>query len=138
VSALPGLDALLEDLEFFPDRADRIQYLISLSKEFVPSAREPDEEHRVPACESDAFVWMDTREGVLDPDFAVLNPQGVSAMAMAVILQKSLEGQPAAAARALPEDLPYTFFGRELSMGKSAGLMGMVQLAKALALRLES
>lgn len=138
MSGLPGLDALLEDLEFFPDRADRIQFLISLSRQFAPSTKEPDEEHRVPACESEAFVWMDAPGGVLQPEFAVLNPQGISAMAMAVVLQKALEGQPPASARQLPEDLPYSFFGKELSMGKSAGLMGMVQMAKALAARLES
>ncbi len=121
----------------FPDRADRIQLLIGFAEKFKAveaevALRPFDESHRVPGCESEAFAWT-----VLGPDqtirlhFAVENPQGVSAMAMAVILQEGLAGSPPAQVANVPEDVVYTIFGRELSMGKSMGLMGMVQLVKA-------
>ena len=46
---------------------------------------------------------------------------------MAVILRETLEDAPLAEIAALPADLPYRIFGRELSMGKNMGLLGMVQ-----------
>ena len=67
--------------------------------------------------------------------FAVDNPQGMSAMAMARILDDSLSGVPLTEVVEVPDELVYTIFGRELSMGKSAGLMGMVQMVRAEAKR---
>lgn len=140
VSVLPEkFNDLLETLELIPDRADRIQALISLANQFRAvgpevAERPFGEEHRVPGCESEAFVWVVRRaDGGLGFEYAVENPQGVSAMAMAVILQQGLEGESAEAVQAVPDEVVYRIFGRELSMGKSMGLMGMVQLTKALA-----
>ena len=64
----PPLRAHLEMLELLPDRSDRIQYLISLADRFrdVPpsvATRPFGEEHRVPQCESEAYVWASPREG---------------------------------------------------------------------------
>jgi cysteine desulfuration protein SufE len=70
-------------------------------------------------------------DGTLKFEFAVDNPQGMSAMALARILDDSLSGVPLEQVRQVPDDLVYTIFGRELSMGKSAGLMGMVQMVRA-------
>jgi cysteine desulfuration protein SufE len=127
----------LELLDLVPDRTERIQLLIDLSDRFteVPPriARRPfAEEHRVPACESEAFVWSEERpDGTLDFHFAVENPQGISARSLAVILEEGLSGAPLEQVAAVPQDLIYRVFGNELSMGKSMGLMGMVSMVTA-------
>jgi cysteine desulfuration protein SufE len=123
------------------DRGDRIQMLIDLADRFreVPediASRPFAEAHKVPGCESEAYVWAlpaeTSREasnpGALKFYFAVENPQGISAKAMAVILDEHLSGRAAKEVSAVPGDLVYDVFGRELSMGKSMGLMGMVSM----------
>ncbi len=129
----------LDALSLVPDRAERIQILIDTAERFqeVPpeiATRPFPEDHRVPACESEAFVWAQRRpDGRLDFHFAVENPQGISAKAMAVILKDSLSGQPLEQVAAVPADIVYQVFGNELSMGKSMGLMGMVGMVTTLA-----
>lgn len=121
----PKLQEILDDLAMFPDRADRIEALIGFSREYVhPTADEVprSDAARVPGCESEVF--MAVRDGRFR--FAVDNPQGVSAMALAVILYQGLEGLPAN----VPEDLVYEVFGKELSMGKSLGLTNMVRMVR--------
>lgn len=135
MSLPPKLAEIIEDLSFFTDRAEKIQVLISIAERFRPMppelASQPyDEAHKVPACESEAYGWAWVEEGKLRVEFAVLNPQGISAMTMAVILRDALNGEDPSIAAGLTEDLVYGIFGRELSMGKSAGLMGMVSLVR--------
>jgi cysteine desulfuration protein SufE len=137
----PRLRDHLEMLELMPDRADRIQYLISLADHFrdVPPAvatRPFPEDHRVPQCESEAYAWASPRaDGSLDYHFAVENPQGISAKAMGVILADGLSGVPPEEVVKVPGDVVYAVFGRELSMGKNLGLLGMLQMCHALAKR---
>ena len=66
--AAPGipakLSALLEALRLIQDRGERIQVLIGIANRFkgVPdriAARPYPDEHRVPGCESQAFVWAE-------------------------------------------------------------------------------
>ena len=124
----------LEMLSMVSDRGERIQLLIDIADRFrdVPPeiARRPfAEENRVPACESEAFAWAKPRpDGTLDFHFAVENPQGISARAMAVLLGDTLSGAPLEQVAAVPQDIVYQVFGRELSMGKSMGLMAMVSM----------
>lgn len=133
------LSQTLDALSMIPDRSERIQLLIDIAERFqeVPpsiAARPFPEDHRVPACESEAFVWAERRpDGTLDYHFAVENPQGISAKAMAVILRDTLSGQPLDQVAAVPQDVVYKVFGNELSMGKSMGLMGMVGMVSTLA-----
>jgi cysteine desulfuration protein SufE len=133
------LTETLEALEMVPDRNERIQLLIDIAGRFeeVPPrlARRPfAEEHRVPACESEAYVFGEERpDGTLDFHFAVENPQGISAKAMAVILGEALSGAPPGQVAEVPQDVVYKVFGHELSMGKSMGLMGMVGMVAAIA-----
>ena len=128
-------------VSMLPDRADRIQYLISLADRFrevspAVAHRPFGEEHRVPQCESEAYVWATPRaDGTLDYHFAVENPQGISAKAMGAILQDALAGAPLEQVIALPGDVVYALFGRELSMGKNLGLLGMLQMCQAFARR---
>jgi len=129
----------LETLERVEDRSERIQLLIDLAGRFeeVPPrlARRPfAKEHLVPACESEAYVFGEERpDGTLDFHFAVENPQGISAKAMAVILGDALSGAPTPQVAEVPQDIVYRVFGHELSMGKSMGLMSMVGMVAAIA-----
>lgn len=121
-----------------PDRADRIQMLIDIADRFrkIPAeiAVPPyDESRRVPGCESEAFVWAVPRgDGAYEYEFDVLNPQGVSAKAMAAILKDTLSGEKPEIVAKLPEEVVYQIFGNELSMGKTMGLTGMVRMVKQL------
>jgi len=129
----------LETLGLVSDRAERIQLLIDIADRFreVPPrlAQRPfPGENQVPACESEAYVWAEPRaDGTLDFHFAVENPQGISAKAMAVILGDAVSGAPLEQVAAIPQDIVYKVFGNELSMGKSMGLMGMVSMVGSLA-----
>lgn len=131
------IQALLEDLDLFDDRMDRFQALIEFADRFqeVPEriAQRPfPESHRAPRCDSEAYVWTEALpEGGFQYHFAVENPQGISAKAMAVILDESLSrGQPSEAAELAP-DVVFAIFGKEISMGKGQGLMGMVDLVRS-------
>lgn len=123
------------------DRAERIETLISLAKQFQPvppevATKPYGEEHRVPGCESEAFIWAQREESDrIRFFFAVENPQGISAMALARILDQGLSGESSAAIQGISDEIVLEIFGRELSMGKQMGLMGMVRMVKALAAR---
>ena len=56
---------------------------------------------------------------------------GISAKALGVILKETLSGAPLAEVAEVPGDIVYRIFGRELSMGKSMGLMAMVSMIQA-------
>lgn len=136
----PGLRAVIDDLALL-DRTDRIEYLIAWGERFreVPpevATRPFDEANRVPGCESEAFVWATPRpDGARDLHFAVENPQGVSAKALAAILRETCSGRPPSELRDLDDDVVFAIFGRELSMGKSLGLTHMVRIARELGTR---
>jgi cysteine desulfuration protein SufE len=142
-SPYPEKLAELEDLlDLIEDRNQRIDLLIETADRFreVPSevAERPyPDDHKVPACESEAFVWAKRRDdGTLQLYFAVENPQGISAKAMAVILDDALSGAPLEAVANVQDDVVYRVFGSELSMGKTMGLMGMTAMARISAQRL--
>lgn len=128
------LQSQLDDLAMFPDRADRIEALIEIGQEFEnpPASEVPrDAEHRVPGCESEVYIAAEPQGAGLKFKFAVDNPQGISAMALAQILDQGLSGAPLAEVAEAPDELVYAIFGRELSMGKSLGLTNMVRIVKA-------
>lgn len=122
----------LEGLE----RGERIEALISIAERFrgAPdhvASRPYAEDRRVPGCESQAFVFAEERaDGRLDFHFAVENPQGISARALAVILAESLSGAPLDQVAAVPAGVVERIFGPELSLGKSLGLTGMLHSAQ--------
>jgi cysteine desulfuration protein SufE len=134
------LERLLATLETL-DRNDRIEMLVDVARRFksVPEGiamRPYPKDRRVPGCESEAYVWTESRpDATLTYYFAVENPQGISAMALAAILADSLSGVPMNEVVAVPADVVYRIFGRELSMGKSLGLMGMVNMVRAAAMQ---
>lgn len=132
------LSEILEDFSFITDRNERAAYLIEIADRFpavkvAPEIATPpyDEAHKVPACESDAYVWaLDNGDGTLTYRFNVLNPQGLSAMAMSVILDECCSGTPLAQVAEVPTDIVFKIFGKEISMGKGQGLMGIVAMVQ--------
>lgn len=134
------LAELADLVSMIEDRNERIDLLIGIADRFreVPPeiARRPfGDQHKVPACESEAYLWAERQDDGLQFHFAVENPQGISAKAMAVILGESLSGAPLEAVANVDDGVVYEIFGRELSMGKTMGLMGMVAMARISAQR---
>jgi cysteine desulfuration protein SufE len=136
---LKALQSLLETFDEFPDPADRTDMLLSYADQFkeVPpeiATRPFSEKHHIPQCESDAYVWaMRKPDGTLTLYFAVENPSGISAKALATILTKTLSGLPAADIATVDSDIVERIFRRNISMGKGMGLMAMVEAVRRLA-----
>ncbi len=135
---LAKLEKFLTELKAF-DKETQMDLLIETAERFidVPEriAKRPfDCENRVPSCESEAYIWAEKLpDGNLKFHFAVENPQGISAKSLAVILDENLSGLSPTEILNLREDVVYDIFGKDLSMGKGAGLMSMVRMVKALA-----
>jgi cysteine desulfuration protein SufE len=133
------LQALLETFDMFPDPADRTNMLLSYADQFteVPpeiATRPFPESHNVPQCESDAYVWAIKRpDDTLQLYFAVENPSGVSARALAAIMERTLSGLPASEIATVSCDIVERIFRQNISMGKGMGLMAMVNAVQALA-----
>ncbi len=132
------LNEIIEDFSTITDRNERAEYLIEIADRF-PEAKVPatiatlpyDESHRVPACESDAFVWaQENTDGTLKYYFDVLNPQGLSAKAICTVLDETCSGQPLDKVASLQTDIVFDLFGKEISMGKGQGLMGIVNMVQ--------
>jgi cysteine desulfuration protein SufE len=136
---LQKLETLLETFDEFPDPADRTDLLLSYADQFkeVPpdvASRPFPEKNHVPQCESDAYVWaLRKPDGTLKLHFAVENPSGISARALATILDKTLSGLPAAEIATVDCDIVERIFRRNISMGKGMGLMAMVDAVRTLA-----
>lgn len=132
------LAEMIDDLSAITDRNERAEYLIEIADRFdetrVPaeiSTRPHPEENHVQFCESDAYVWAkENPDGTLKFYFDVLNPQGLSAMAMSVILDETLSNQPLENVAAVQNDIIFKLFGREISMGKGQGLMGIISMVR--------
>ncbi len=130
------LKDLLEDFAFVNDRSERAEMLIEMADRFheVPeeiATRPYPLDHKVIRCESEAYVWAEDRpDGTLKYHFAVENPQGLSAKAMAVILDDTLSGAPPQQIDAVDNEMIFDIFGKDLSMGKGQGLMGMLAMVK--------
>jgi sulfur transfer protein SufE len=74
-------------------------------------------------------------DGGLQFYFAVENPSGVSARALAAILDKTVSGLPPEEVAAIDTAIVERIFRRNISMGKGMGLMSMVDAVRALAKR---
>jgi cysteine desulfuration protein SufE len=140
----PLLEKILREFSQITDRYERAELLISYADQFrgVPdeiASRPYPEEHRVPYCESEAYVWaIPQPDRTLKLYFAVENPQGVSAMAMAAILDRTLSGLPPEQIATVSPDVVLKIFGQDVSMGKGQGLMGMVSMVQKIARQLST
>jgi cysteine desulfuration protein SufE len=133
------LQLLLDEMRDLSDREERADFLIELASRFqgVPAevcSRPYPEAHRVAGCESEAFVFaVPVNRDSVRFYFAVENPQGISAKALAVILDEGLSGAPLREIESVPEHIVHELFGSTVSMGKGQGLMGMIRSAKVAA-----
>src|SRR5690606_12314130 len=97
------------------------------------AARPFPKSHQVPHCESEAYVWANlTPDRRLALHFAVENPSGISAKALAVVLKQVYDGQPPEDLLALDPGIVEMVFRQNISMGKGLGLKSMVVAAQAL------
>ena len=132
------LDELQETLDMFADPADRADLLIGFADKFkeVPAdiaTRPWPKSHQVPQCESEAYVWsLLNADRTLKLYFAVESPSGISAKALAMILDSVFSGQPAEDVLALDSDIVERVFRQNISMGKGLGLKSMVLAVQAL------
>jgi len=132
---------LLDLFAAYPDQAERTELLLSYADKFrdVPASvatRPFDRAALVPHCESEAYVWaVPADDGTLKLHFAVENPSGISAKALAAILDRTLSGLPAAEIAKVDPEIVEKIFRQNISMGKGMGLMSMVQRVQALARR---
>ena len=130
---------VLNLFDMIEDRAVRMELLISYSERFksVPesvASRPFPDDHRAPNCESESYVWAELQnDSTLKFYFAVENPQGLSAKAMAAILDECLSGADPQEIADMPADFAMRLFGNELSMGKNMGLTGMIHMVQAYA-----
>ena len=131
VAAPEPLRRLVEDFDFV-DRTERMELLVEYADKFaeVPEqiAHRPfPRENHVVRCESDAFVWAeDQPDGTQKYYFAVENPQGLSAKAWAAVMDETLSGQPLEEVAKTDPEVIFRLFGKDISMGKGQGLMGML------------
>jgi cysteine desulfuration protein SufE len=132
------LQQLVDTFEMF-DPADRTDMLLSYADQFkeVPpsiATRPFPRSHQIPQCESDAYAWAQKMpDDTLKLYFAVENPSGISAKALAAILDRTLSGLPASEVATITPDIVEKIFRQNISMGKGMGLMSMVQAVQALA-----
>ncbi len=136
------LQKILEVFEFTPDRNDRYQLLIDFADRFKPvkeaiASRPYPENHRVPSCESQAFVFSEERpDGLLNFHFAVENPNGISAKAISAIMQDVASGASLDEILAIDPDIVFKFFNRDqLGIARSEGLRGIIKFVRFFALK---
>lgn len=130
----PKLQEIIDTISFFEDQNDRINVLIDYAEKFKEvsetiAVRPYPQEHKVEYCESEAYVWAKKNEdNTFNLYIAVENPQGVSAKALAVILEEGLSGETAKNILEVNTDIVLKIFGQSLSMGKNLGLTGILQM----------
>lgn len=138
------LKEVLETFESLTDRRERSEMLIYYADKFeeIPDtiARRPfPEDHRVPFCESQAFVWaVPQQNNTLKFYFAVENPQGISAKALSVLLDKYASNKPVDEVMEISPEIVYTIFGHDLGMVRAEGLRGIVKFVSFFAKKYQS
>ena len=136
MSASQRLSEILDALDLMSDEEERSALLIDFSDRFseVPAsvARRPfPENHRVRYCESEAYVFaVRNDDGTIKYYYAVDNPNGVSAKALAQIFSSTVNNLKPEDIEKIPLDVIYKIFGQSLSMGKNMGLTGILQMMK--------
>ncbi len=134
---LGKLTELAKNMESLDDYSERVSILLEYADRFqeVPEwiAKRPfPEKHQVPFCESEAYVWLRERsDQSVKLYFAVENPAGLSAKALAVCLDENLSGLTAEEISQVSPEIVYQIFGPNLSMGKGQGLVGMLAMVKS-------
>ena len=133
-----ALQELVDEIKASSDPAYVSDLLVEYGESFkeVPeqiATRPFNKDHLVPGCESEAYIWATSVEGMPQFYFAVENPQGISAKAMAAIIDETFSDLSTEEISKISEEVVYDIFGKELSMGKALGLMNMIRMIKSLA-----
>ena len=134
-----ALRDVLDTFALVSDPVDRANLLIDFANRFRPVPAEIatspyPADHLVPYCESEAYVWLVPQaDGTANLHFAVENPSGISAKALASILASTLSGLTPEEIEQVSPDIVEQIFRQNISMGKGMGLMAMVQAVQALA-----
>ena len=137
------LQDLLEIFEDIEDRSERTDMLIYWSDKYqraaesVTGSKPYSDKNKVPACESEAFVWSNARsDGSLDFHYVVENPQGLSAKALSAILSTTVSGANLEEIKNLEsDDIVRTLFGANVGMVRAQGLRGVVKMTRAYAMQ---
>jgi len=88
-------------------------------------------DHRVPFCESEAYVWLiPNGKGTVSLSIAVENPSGISAKALAAILTETLSGSTPDVISSISPEIVTGIFRENISMGKGMGLTGLVEMIR--------
>ena len=130
------LQDFLDTISLMPDESERINLLIDYADKFKEAPKEIaekpyPEKNKVPFCESGAYVWtIKQDDNSLKFYFVVENPQGISAKALAAILDKTISGEKPENIVNIPDDVVNKIFGQSLSMRKNMGLSGIIQQIK--------
>ena len=133
------LESFLRTMDDIPNEVERSQVLVDYAEKFTPVpedvAKKPySDDHRVRFCESEAYVWSrEQPDHTLKFYFAVENPSGISAKALAFILDSTLSGEDPDRIAAVPMHIVERIFRQNISMGKGMGLMSMVNAVAELA-----
>jgi len=130
------LAEILDEFRLCQDTGVRADLLWDYAEQFkrVPEhiARSSlPEENRVHLCDSQVFVWVKKQsDNTIKLYFAVENPSGIYAKALASILDQGLSGLQPHEALSVAPDIVDIIFGNELSIYKGEGLRNMVLLVK--------
>lgn len=132
------LEELLDMFAMFegPDRNDLLLSYADQFREVPPdvAVRPFAKSHQIPQCESDAYAWaVRNPDGTLKLCFAVENPSGISAKALAAILDRTLSGLTPEEIGSIDQTIVERIFRQNISMGKGMGLMSMVEAVRSLA-----
>jgi len=131
------LERILQAFDTLHTREEREMLLLGYADRFrnvPPSVAVPPypAERKVPYCESDAYLWvMQNPHGTLTLHFAIENPSGLSAKALAAVLAEGLQDSAPEEAASLSEEIVERIFRRNISMGKGMGLTAMVRMVAA-------
>ncbi len=137
---LNDFHSLVEDFASIDDQGQRADLLIELSEDYIEvpdsiASRPYPDSLKVPGCESDVYLFAvpETSGNSFKYHFAVDNPQGISAMAMAAFIDQTLSGVENSLVKDIDSEFVHTLFGKQLSMGKGQGLTNMIMMVKSLA-----
>lgn len=130
------LKDFVDTISLLTDESERINILIDYAenfKEVPPEIVEKPypEKNKVPFCESGAYVWTKKQsDDTLKFYFSIENPQGISAKALAAILDKTLSGETPENIIKIDDDIVNKIFGSGLSTRKNMGLTGIIHMIK--------
>jgi cysteine desulfuration protein SufE len=128
------LDSYIAELADLDD-AEKLEWLIEVSKELPPLSPERQAEPlpaacRVPECQTAVYLWVDVIDGRVHVE-ADVPRNAPTVRGLVTVVVKGLEGATVAEVRAIPDDLlPKLGLTTALGMQRQQGLRGVVTRIK--------